>query len=219
MAATLVQSRTSTGAFSLAFTSNVTAGNSVIVGIRCPQSTTITVTSVTDNLSNTYSLALGPARGGPNDQNIWQYVADNVSGGACTVTIAFSATPSGTHGLELHEVSGLDPAGSFDDSSSASGSGTAPNAGTVTPTVADGFAFAMCANNGGENSAGSGWTGYDPGNTYWYDYSETRIVTSTSSFDGDFSGPTGSYLAAVGVYKAASGGGPAGSPWYYYAQQ
>lgn len=208
MGAAFVQRNSATGVWVLAFASNVTAGNSIIASIRSPDGA-VTISDVRDNLGNILAVAAGPIRGSLASMSFWQFRVDNIVGGASTVTI----TPSSyvpTMSLELREVSGLDPAGSFGASASVVGGSGTPSVGTVTPPVADGVAIAMTTTDGGKPSNGAGWTPYDPGNLYWYDESEDQVITSTSPITGLFSGVSGNYDGLIVVYKAASGG--AGAP-------
>jgi len=72
----------SSSARTAAFTSNVTAGNLIVVTVGTFNGTSATVT---DSLSNSYTLAASAS----SKAQVWY--AQNITGGACTVTV----TPSG----------------------------------------------------------------------------------------------------------------------------
>ena len=96
---------------------------------------TSNITSVTDSAGNVYQLAVPTARGTGISQAI--YYAKNIKAAAAgtnTVTVTFS-TSTPFVDIRALEYSGLDPVNPFDVGTSASGSGTSANSGTVTTTA------------------------------------------------------------------------------------
>ena len=111
-----------------------TAGDTNILAIGWNNATS-NITSVTDSAGNTYQLAVPTARGAGVSQAI--YYAKNIKAapaGTNTVTVTFNtATPYVD--IRATEYSGLDPNTPFDVGTSASGTSTSANSGTVTTTA------------------------------------------------------------------------------------
>src|SRR3989304_7311962 len=72
-----------------AFGSNVTAGNLIVVSFYLNENGT--VSSVADGLGNTYTL-VDSIENVINGVTHYKYHAENISGGACTITVTMSAT-------------------------------------------------------------------------------------------------------------------------------
>lgn len=189
----------------LSFPGNVTAGNTIIVVPRKCCTATPSITDIHDALGNPLSshLAVGPIRGNPGNATLWVYYADNIIGGTTDqVTVTFSSADGA--GLSIYEVSGLNSAGSLDQVSSAvSGSGT-PTGGSVTTTVAGGFVLSAVTDDGGDPSAGSGWTLDNVANSNWYDANEYQESTPVATYNGVFSGVTGNYTGVIAAFKPAA---------------
>jgi hypothetical protein len=141
MPATVVQTgpiRIITGVQSstVAFASNVAAGNKITVKIAAYNASGApTISSVTDTLSNPYSEVV--QRVSVNSENVRAalWVGEVVTGGACTVTVNLSAASSDLTFIAT-EVRGINlPAHA---SNSADGASQAPSV-SVTTTVADTF--------------------------------------------------------------------------------
>src|SRR5262245_51108124 len=105
MATAHVQAAASANASSatptVAFSSNVTAGNA-ICGFVYWASNSITLDSVADGLSNTYTPL-----DNPTTNIIWRgalFYALNITGGSCTITATFSSAVASL--LLVDEVSG-----------------------------------------------------------------------------------------------------------------
>lgn len=106
----LVQSRSAsfgaTEAATLAFLSNVTAGNLIVVALTAGTPTDGDLTSITDGLANTYNTL--PAGGFQadtgNNQGLWVRYAKDIAGGACTITCnGANITAVGFKRLAIHE--------------------------------------------------------------------------------------------------------------------
>ena len=114
-----------------------TAGNTNILAIGWNNATS-NITSVTDSAGNTYQLAVPTARGAGVSQAI--YYAPNIKAAPAatnTVTVTFNtATPYVD--IRATEYSGLATTNPFDVGTSASGTSTTANSGTVTTTAATG---------------------------------------------------------------------------------
>lgn len=125
---TVYNTATATQNLTASFNATITAGNLIVVPINTYIST---VSSVTDNKGNTYSLIGSPAVNGSDRTYI--YYAKNVVGGTVTVTVNFNA---GNHirSFGIYEYAGADKTAPFDKSVTGSGTGTSVTPGTVTPT-------------------------------------------------------------------------------------
>jgi YVTN family beta-propeller protein len=135
-----------------AYPNNVTAGNTLIAVIGTGNSAT--VSSVTGG--GTWAKAKGESDGGnAGDVEIWYCLS--ATGGATTLSITYSATPSSSATAVLLEIP---PCSALDQTSGAqSTSGTSQAPGTLTPTVAGEFFIAGLNTNGNPVSAGVGMIG------------------------------------------------------------
>lgn len=116
------------GSTSASWSSNTTTGNLIVVGVTLTNAATIgTVTNITDNQSNTYVKAIsgaGTSLGDVLNTELWY--ASNITGGAGSVTVNHTIDNTSMFAREYTGYSTLDV------TSSALGSSTAPNTGTVT---------------------------------------------------------------------------------------
>ena len=170
--------------------------NVVIVGWNDASST---VTSVTDTVGNTYSLAVGPtiqpgpAGGGGLSQSI--YYAKNIVGaaaGANTVTVRFSASATFPD-VRILEYRGLDQTNPFDVGAGAVGTVVTADSGPATTTSA----YSLLV---GGNMVWSVTVG--PGSGY-----TSRMITSP---DGDIA--EDQVVSATGSYRATAAMAGTG-PW------
>lgn len=119
----------------LAFDSNVGAASAITVAVRTPGfPSVITVVGVSDNLGNTYTQLVAEQDVSSGLNTLYLYGAQNIAGGACTVSVDLSA--SDTCRIEIAEWSGRATSGAFE--SSAGAHSVAPNAtvttGSITPS-------------------------------------------------------------------------------------
>ena len=137
-AQTYVQSQTnavgSSGNNTATFSAQPSAGDTVVAGVVCYGPSNCTVSSVTDNFSNTYTK-IGPTAsyGGPtqNVTNVMLYCASGISSGSSfTVTANQSNSGGGDSNLYIAEYSGA----SCTVDQSASGSLTGGTATTLLQT-------------------------------------------------------------------------------------
>lgn len=194
-----------------AFVSNVSVGNRIVVAITTYYITTNPVTSVTDNLGNTYTLV--------NSNNstgygwyVHIYSAPVTTGGACTVTV--NLTDSLQVGLAIAESAGNST--SVDVSNNAGPTySTTPQVG-LSPTV-ENIIFAVSAGNWSSSptvTPDSGWTQiYE--NENWATMVISfiyRIVPSGSATAGWTLSLTQYWSAVAGGFREAAGGGGAKFP-------
>src|SRR5262249_49389847 len=143
------------------------AGDTNIIVIGWNNATS-NITSVVDSAGNIYQIAAPVVRGSGISQAI--YYAKNINASAAgsnTVTVTFK-TSTPFVDLRITEYSGLDLVNPLDVTSSASGTGTTANSGSVTTTAPNELLFAAGTTSGSFTGAGTGFRG--------------RIITSP---DGD----------------------------------
>jgi hypothetical protein len=130
-----LQSSGSVASLSKAFTSNVTAGNLIVVGGVGNGETLLTTGSATDGLLNTYTRDINRADAGAQTTQCAIYSAPVTTGGACTVTL--DPTGSDFVDIAIAEFSGMDISGTRLDTSNF-GDANGTNAATgnlVTSTT------------------------------------------------------------------------------------
>jgi len=138
-----------------AFTSNVTAGNAIVVCVSTYNSGTLTVT-VTDSLGNTYSQAGSYSTNVVNRVSIWYAV--NITGGACTVTV----TPSASAYMDICviEYSGVKTSSPVSSTTGTTGTSGTYAPGTLTVATAGSVAIGVAGVTANTNTfCGSGPSG------------------------------------------------------------
>jgi len=221
MAAANVQSARGTSASSStptrAFGSNVTAGNLICGWIQW-DSITITLNSVTDSLGNTYTLKNNPTANTTLSKRAAGFYAENISGGACTLTFTFSSAVTSTQ--ELHEASGVATSASFDVSAAQGQDSPGTGANAVTSTAAtttvNGCYIFGCAGEfsiGGPVNVGTSVAFVDAGTTFNAPGGQQRgeyyIQPSAGSIAATFTIPSDGYTIALMMAFKPPGGGAA----------
>jgi hypothetical protein len=180
-----------------------TAGDTNILAIGWNNATS-NITSVTDSAGNTYQQAVPTARGAGLSQAI--YYAKNIKAapaGTNTVTVTFNtATPYVD--IRATEYSGLDPNTPFDVGTSASGTSTTANSGTVT-TTAPGLIFGAGMTTGGFSTAATGFTTRVITNPD-ADIAQDRTVTASGAYTASASlSGSAAWVMQIATFKAAAG--------------
>ncbi len=212
---TLVQSKAGVNNFggnttTFTFTSDVTAGNLLVIPITWGGTAGRTIVSVTDTLLNTYTIrasSKAALTSTGNYSEIDTQIADciSASSGANVVLVTFSNTTDAigiASGLEL-------TAGTYDQSRSGTGTSTAPSAGALTTPSAGCFGIANVlsddgAGSGGAFTKGSGWDNVlqniGGGN---YDCCVEYLAQSAAgSLTGDFTQPgSHPWVCSFATYK------------------
>ena len=186
------------------YTGAQTAGNTNILAIGWNNATS-NITSVTDSAGNTYQLAVPTARGSGLSQAI--YYAPNIKAapaGTNTVTVTFN-TATRYVDIRALEYSGLDPNNPFEVGTSASGTGTTANSGTVTTTAANALIFGAGITTGSFGAAPAPFTTRIITNPDG-DIAQDRLVTASGAYDATapLNGST-AWVMQVAAFKAASG--------------
>jgi hypothetical protein len=200
MAITLVQTKSgNAGSYSntnvQAFSSNVTAGNFIVLAITAGSADTIA--SVVDSLSNSYTLATSDASA---DRTTWVYYAQNITGGACTITVTYGAGQFPDSIVQAREYSGLATSSALDVSVSAN-TGTSfvnshPSGTSVTTTQNDELVFTVVGSSGSADPVFTAPAGY--GNlaaqsgfdAFTYSAIADKIISTTGTQSATF-GSTG----------------------------
>ena len=170
MAIALVQSQVTspsaqTGSITVAFPSNVTAGNLLTVSIAYwKPGAAPTISTPTDTLTHTYT-AMG-AQLTSVENGLRSYYVANCSGGANTVTIGLSAYGAGSDiTVVIAEWSGAATSsvlGNHTGSTGTAPSGNTFTAGAVTTTAADEMVYSAMAHAGVNGTisedGGNGWS-------------------------------------------------------------
>lgn len=215
MAATLpIQKKsvqgTGTGSASLAFTSNVTAGNTLVVCAVGNNSAVFATNACADNRGDTFTRHVSASSVSVGAVAILS--APNAAGGATTITVT---GPGGSDfvSIAIFELPGLLVTTSFDVGTTNSGSGTAHATGTTgTTTQADEIAF-VCDTHAGATSTPTvtaGWTlgaagaGLEtnsanmPLGTAW------KILSATGTQTATFTWQNAAFVAGIATFKGAA---------------
>jgi hypothetical protein len=129
---------------SLSFRSSTVAGDVLLVAFD--YDTNATASSVTDAQGNVFT-AVGNQLTSPGGSRSRVYYAQNIKGGADTVTVNLSAN-SGYIELYLTEYTGVDQTNPIDGQAGASGSAGSVSSGNATTTVAGDVIYGYCDSDG-----------------------------------------------------------------------
>lgn len=197
MAISLVQILADSGSSSIV-TSATVAGNLLVMCFSYPLTPT-SVTSVTDNVGNTWIQAPGTTLDSGNQYvSIW-YCPNNLGG---VTNVSWTGLDGGPDGV-FSEWSGVDKFSPINSTNTTSGSGTVigPN---LTTTNTTSLLISCMSVVGNETGANSPWTFFD-------DASRSRIVGqayllpgSTGTFNSTYTPTTGTFLSSGIVFKAST---------------
>jgi hypothetical protein len=202
-----------TSSSTLAFPVNNTAGNWIGVVVRAGHSGQIL--TVSDTRGNTYRQAVqfNETLDAPNGETFAIYYAENIAGGANTVTVSLSIS-SNTLRFAILEYSGVATASSLDVTAAAQGTGTTPNSGNATTTTGGDLVLgAVVTANGATDTAGSGFTIEEripaAPNTKLIAEDGIKIAAGVVSASATLAA-SDNWGAALAAFKAAAGGGGTG---------
>jgi Protein of unknown function (DUF4038)/Putative collagen-binding domain of a collagenase/Putative Ig domain len=140
-------------AFSVSFPANTTAGDFILVAFDYDANST--PSSVTDSQGNIFT-PLASQSTSPGATRSRVYYANNIRGGADTVTINLTAKSIWLEAY-LAEYSGVNPSNPIDAQAGAAGNAGAVSSGSATTTVAGDVIFGFCIGDW-NCTAGSGFT-------------------------------------------------------------
>lgn len=186
--------------------SNVTAGNLLALWIFSDSNQEIS--TITGCQSNTFTLAGSQAY--TDGMRSWGYYAQNITGGACAITVTMAASTSLLR-VVVAEISGAATSGVLDTFSSNSqinpGTGTdAVTTGAQTTTTDGQYIFAVTAATAGTTSITAGTTpAFTSRQTDSTNYmAEEHIQTTGGSIDGAWTiGTTAAFQSLMMTFKAA----------------
>lgn len=186
----------------VAFGSNVTAGNLVGVCLRCGEGTE-TVSSITDSLGNGYTKVYWQPQT-TDGHSLYAFYSKNILGGADTLT----QTGCGAAGARwgIIEISGLDTSAPLDQFTSTEGLATTANSGSVTTTQASEWIWGCLGDGDVLPTAGAGWTSRAGVGKV---QSEDQILSTTQTLAATSSNTLNKWTAGISTFKAAGAPPPA----------
>ncbi len=179
----------------LAFASNVTVGDLLIVVSACQNATP---SSIADTQGNSWASLKTGNSSATNCTLFWTVATAT---GANTVTVTYSSSAAVYTTLEIGEFSGVPvPASS---TANNSGTGTAGSAGPITLT-ATGLVIAFGANASGSVTPGSGFTLMTTAGNSAYSMYQLNVAAGSISATATVNSPWG--MGLVAFYPPVSGG-------------
>lgn len=176
----------------------------------------VTISSVVGSLNGAYTAAGALQTTPASNDRAAIYYFENSSGGSETVTVTFSANVRGS--INVARWTGAATSGALDQNNGQSNNPatTTPHHGSITTTGAGLIVTSMAAGGDIGTPTQSGFTGLTRGSLYvrdWYGY---RIVTGSTTEDGDLTGANSVVAAGkIASFLEAGGGAfPAIIPYY-----
>lgn len=217
MATTRIKGAYQTGTGSKAFASNVASGNLLTARVVWQGAAGVSLNAITDTQGNIWTIHGTTLKYHPTLTQYMQ-IASCIAGAssACTVTASLS---SGTaKSIAIDEWNNAAGGLVFDVGSSATGSSTTINSGSVTTTASNGFGISQCASDGslggGFNTADAGWTDQQDYVPYWYanDLYNLDLGTAGTKSAGEtfVSGVAKLWMCNIATFKVSGGGGGGG---------
>lgn len=179
-----------------AYASDVTAGNLLVV-VAAAYASSITIT-ITDSRSSSYSNSqiLDSGVGNGRLQIAWAVAP---SSGANTVTATYGVSSGGGF-LAIYEVNTTTGTWIAGLSAGTTGNDETPASGNFSALHNDGFLVgAAIATSVSSWTAGSGWTTDFTPNSFFFDAVESQVVTSTGTYNANWSVGTATTWGAVGA--------------------
>ena len=209
----------SASTWSLPFASSMTDGAAILVGIGLASSV-VTVSTVTDNTTNLYQLAvrLGAGPKPPDNVEIWYSLS--ISSLSTRISVTLSATSSG--GIGAAQFTGLSSANALKETASSASITTSSrhSAANITPsTTGLLFVFARLNATQGAGSPTSNYIEWVDTNVIDRCYGMYQIQTTIADSSGTWTNSTavftGTCLAAFGAGPPPAGGAAVRPPWLF----
>lgn len=185
----------------LAFGSNVGAGNAIVE--TCSYGATGRTVTITDTSSSSYTSAALTASNATDGTSIVLGYALNITAGADTVTCAVSGGAT-TMRFIVSEFSGVATSAAFDQSTTATGTGSTPASGNITPTVNGSLIYAFERNaNAADIAAGTDFTLATrvPNSTSARMAAEYYIQPTAAAHNGTFTVSQTNWAAGIASFK------------------
>ncbi len=185
----------------VAYPNAQTAGDLNIVTVGWADASSV-ISSVADNMGNTYSPAVGPTAGTGLQQSI--YYAKNIAAGNNTVTVKFNQAAAFPD-IRILEYSGLDLSVPLDATAAEVGSGTNASSGTATTASAKELIFGA-GTTGGAAFIGAG-TGFTSRiiDTFG-NIAEDQTVTSAGNYTATAPNGSGNWVMQAATFRASGQG-------------
>jgi hypothetical protein len=161
------------------FSGASTAGDLIVVGVKWGDQT-VSVSSITDNLGNTYSSALGPTTWSAGGKRAQVFYAKNILGGPITVTVTLTSTSTSSLHLYQLEYAGVDTSAPLDAALAGTGSGTSLASGAVTTQAPNELLLGFGITDVGPLSPGAG---FQADSTYHANLVEESLSTTSGSYN------------------------------------
>lgn len=164
----LVKSRREAGALfqtlasaSVSLPSAASTGNLIVVCVQTREASTIS--SLTDEDANTYTLAASAVHSEDGNVRAWMYYLANAPTAVQTVTVTIDAPFDNAASIAVMEFSGVSPTDALEDSSTGEATGaagTTVSSGNVTAAEANTLLVGCMASDFADDgwSGPSGWT-------------------------------------------------------------
>jgi hypothetical protein len=193
--------QTTTATVGVAFPNAQTPGDFNVVAVGW-KDTTSSVQSVKDKAGNPYLLAIGPTTGTGLQQSI--YYAQNIAGGANTVTVTFNQ-PAVFPDIRILEYRGVN---ALDVAAGAIGSGTASNSGPATTSGSNELIFGAAMVSTTVKAAGSGFTSRVITKTD-KDLAEDRVAATAGPYSATATlVTTGNWIMQMAAFHLLTGPAP-----------
>ena len=181
-----------------------TAGSLLILAVHY-HSTSITLSSVSDNVNGAWTLVGNSPSVSPGERVGLAYIW-NVAGSACTITAtASSGTP--TCSTSLSEWSGFGSANPLDKSITGSGA-SGDTSVTLTGVAANALIFMASNRTGGNSTPTANYTGLYQRGDFYYDHGEYDLDSGASgNIVVDATGTSSNWTAIAASFAVPAGGG------------
>ena len=184
------------------FTAAQTAGNLNVVVVGWNSSTS-SVTSVTDKSGNQYLLAVGPTVQSPVASQSIYYAKSiaSAAAGANSVTVTF-ASAAAYPDIRILEYKGADPSNPFDVAAASTGTGSSASSGPATTNNATDLIFGASMIQTVTSGPGAGFTTRlltSPDS----DIAEDEMVTTTGSYSATSTVSSGQWIMQMVAFRAS----------------
>jgi hypothetical protein len=184
------------------FGKSVTAGDLIVAWVWY-NSTSQSVSSVTDTDNDAYTRAVGPTTGTGSlagwQQELW-YAKNVAAGSSVKVTATFTGKFSAEKSISAHEYSGLDTASPLDVASAVAASGIT---NASTPAVSTNFPTDLIFGAAVFGSSGTAGPGFIQRSSIKENVSEDELALSQGSYAATFTNPSDDVIAQMAAFKAS----------------
>jgi hypothetical protein len=188
----------SASTFTLSFPNNTLAGDIILVGFDFTANATLS--SLSDSQGNTFT-AVGTQLASPGGAQSRVYYAQNIKGGADTVTVNLSAS-SGFIEVYLTEYYGINPTSPIDAQAGAAGNAGLASSGNGTTTLAGDVIYGYCV---GDIACAAG-ANFAPRSTFDSNLTEDMTAGNPGVYAATGSASSGWTMQMVALKPVGSAG-------------